>query len=107
MYRDVKENPFEETDSNEAVALTGEVNPHFGELKKWFLDVTYKPVVCTEDRIGENHLLAQVSLCNSGTKGAEFLGCSHAKLLTKKQFYIVDTYVYMLEANWSGLHGLL
>ena len=61
VYSDLKENPFEGTDTQEAVALTGEANQYFGELKKWFLNVTGKPVVYNDDHIEENHLLAQVS----------------------------------------------
>ena len=59
----MKENPAEETEGDAAVALTGEVNPHFGAMREWILKVvkTNMQLVCDDSHIGENYLLAQVS----------------------------------------------
>ena len=67
MYKDVKENPFEATEGDAAVALTGEENEHFDEMRQWILKIvkTNTGVVCADSHIGENFLLAQVSLCSS------------------------------------------
>lgn len=65
MYSEVKENPVEDTEGDAAVALTGEVNPHFGAMREWILKVvkTSTHIVCADSHIGENLLLAQVSPC--------------------------------------------
>ena len=63
MYREVKENPAEETEGEAAVALTGVANPHFGAMREWILKVvkTNTRIVCDDSHIGENLLLAQVN----------------------------------------------
>ena len=63
MYREVKENPVEETEGDEDVALTGVANQYFGAMRDWLLKVveTNTRLVCADSHIGENLLLAQVS----------------------------------------------
>ena len=65
----MKENPVEDTEGDAAVALTGEENPHFGDMREWILKVvdTNMHIVCDDKHIGENFLLAQVSPCCSDT----------------------------------------
>lgn len=65
----MKENPVEDTEGEAAVALTGEVNPHFDAMREWILKVvkTNTRIVCNDSHIGENFLLAQVSPCSAQT----------------------------------------
>ena len=59
----MKENPVEETEGDEDVALTGVANRYFGAMRDWLLKVvkTNTRLVCADSHIGENLLLAQVS----------------------------------------------
>lgn len=77
MYKNIKENPIEETEGDAAIALTGEENKHFDAMREWILKVvkTNTGVVCADSHIGENLLLAQVSPCCNTTYVQCFLGC--------------------------------
>ena len=62
MYSEVVENPFAEQEGDSTLALTGERNPHFVQLRDWILRVVTDNATleCTEDKKEANFLLAQV-----------------------------------------------
>ena len=63
VYNEVKENPFADTEGDDDTALTGEKNIHFEKLREWIFKVVSmnQTLHCSDDKIGENQVLAQVS----------------------------------------------
>ena len=63
MYSELRENPFEEEEDDIALSLTGEWNQYVAPLRDWLLQVVKgnQVLVCSEERIMENQLLAEVS----------------------------------------------
>ena len=63
MYSELQENPFEEEEDDIALSLTGEWNQYVAPLRDWLLQVVKgnQVLVCSEERIMENQLLAEVS----------------------------------------------
>jgi inositol 1,4,5-triphosphate receptor type 1 len=62
VYSEVVENPFAEQEGDSTLALTGERNPHFVQLRDWILRVVTDNATleCTEDKKEANFLLAQI-----------------------------------------------
>lgn len=63
MYSELQENPFEEEEDDIALSLTGVYNQHVAPLRDWLLQVVKdnQVIVCSEESIMQNELLAEVS----------------------------------------------
>ena len=65
VYSDLSENPYEECDHMDALALTGEVNEQFTSLKKWILKtIKSNQVYCIEYALNCPVMLAYLQLHN-------------------------------------------
>ena len=64
MYCELQESPYKEEADGIAISLTGERNEYAARLRDWLLQVVKRnrELVCSEEMIMQNKLLAQVSV---------------------------------------------
>lgn len=68
MYSELRENPYSKEEKDIALSLTGERNEYAARLRDWLLKVVgrNRELVCSEEMIMLNKLLAQVSAAVDG-----------------------------------------
>ena len=68
VYSELRENPYSLEEGDIALSLTGERNEYAARLRDWLLQVVKRNrvLVCSEEMIMQNKLLAQVSVAIDG-----------------------------------------
>lgn len=84
MYSELQENPFEEEEDDIALSLTGVRNQYTAPLRDWLLQVvkSNQVLVCSEEMIQQNTLLAEVSAAVAGIAVVLCICCFCARTMS-------------------------